>query len=163
MNRILIAAIFTAVTANAGPAISQTWMFQPGPYSNTNTYGPKAPDSAKSPSTYGTFTESQAAQSAQPASGPRAYATFTEAQSVEASRMPKPAFQWDPTGILGRGRQYDMWRHQEAMERARMQTYAKGVRDAVGSPLWTWNGQAPQPIPQIMAPTPTSSGKRMSQ
>lgn len=132
-------------------------MFQPGTYSNT--HGPKAPPSANMPQDYATFTESQAASTAEPVSRPRAYATFTESQAAEAAKLAKPAFQWDPTGPLGRGQRFDMWRHQEAMEAARMQTYARGVRDAVGAPLWTWNGLAPQPIPQIVAPTATSPGK----
>lgn len=136
MNRILIAAIVTGLTLVATSAHGQSWMFQPSTYSDS--YGPKAPNTATKP---------------------RAYATFTESQAAAAAKLPKPAFQWDPTGILGRGRQFDMWNHEAAMERARLKTYAAGVRDAVGGPLWTWQGAAPQSVPQIVAPTATSPGK----
>lgn len=142
MARILIAVVLASLTSlawNSQSAQAQSWMFQPGTYSNHKAYGPQAPDSAKKP---------------------RAYATFTETQAAEAATLPKPAFQWDNTGLLGRGQQFDMWRHQEAMEANRLHTYAEGVRDAVGGgPIWTWNGPAPQPMPQIVAPTATSPGK----
>ncbi len=136
MNRILIAVVLAALTANTTAVNAQSWMFQPSTYSKT--YGPQAP--AATPQVH-------------------AYATFTESQAAQAAKLPKPAFQWDSTGILGRGRKYDMWRHQEAMQATRLRTYAQGVRDTVGAPIWTWNGQAPQPTPQIVAPTATSPGK----
>ena len=136
MNRILIAAVLTGLALTAEPANAQSWMFQPGTYSDT--HGPKAPESA---------------------TRPHAYATFTESQAAQAAKLPKPAFQWDPTGVLGRGQRFDMWTHQETMEANRLRNYAHGVRDAVGAPLWTWNGAAPQAVPQIIAPTATSPGR----
>lgn len=142
MNRMLIAAVLLTLILNATSADAQSWMFQPGTYSNSKTYGPEAPESA---------------------TRPRAYATFTESQAAEAAKLPKPAFQFDPTGPLGRGQQFDMWAHQERMEANRLNSYARGVRDAVGGPLWTWSGQAPQAVPQIVAPTATSPGRTLPQ
>jgi hypothetical protein len=140
MNRILIAAAFTGFVLNTATADAQSWVFQPGTYSKT--YGPKASDSA--------------------AKQPHAYATFTESQAAQAAKLPKPAFQWDSTGLGGRSRRFQMWDHQEAMEANRLRTYAQGVRDAVGAPIWTWNGPSPQAIPQIVAPTAKSPGQTRS-
>jgi len=136
MNRILIAAALVALTTNAVTVYAQSWMFQPGTYSKT--YGPQAP--ATTPAVH-------------------AYATFTESQADQAAKLPKPSFQWDPTGVLGRGQRFEEWSHEEAMEANRLQTYARGVRDSVGAPIWTWNGLSPQPLPQIVAPTATSPGR----
>ncbi len=139
MNRLLMAAVLTVSALSAASAHGQSWMLQPSTYSDT--YGPKSPNTAVKP---------------------HAYATFTESQAAAAAKLPKPAFQWDPTGILGRGRKFDMWNHQATMEANRLRTYAHGVRDAVGAPVWTWQGPAPQQTPQIVAPTATSPGKTKS-
>ena len=73
MKRILIAAVaFAGLVLCAATAEAQSWMFQPGTY--TQTDGPKAQKSAV---------------------GPHAYATFTESQAVQAAKIPKPAFRWD--------------------------------------------------------------------
>ena len=136
MNRILLAAAFTGLVLIATSVRAQSWMFQPSTYNQT--HGPQAPESAAKP---------------------RAYATFTESQAVAAAKLPKPTFQWDPTGLGGRTRRFEMWGHQEAMQANRLRTYAHGVRDAVGAPIWTWNGATPQPTPQIVAPTATSPGR----
>ncbi|NLS91720.1 MAG: hypothetical protein GXX96_06015 [Planctomycetaceae bacterium] len=137
MNRILIAAALVGLISNCATVCAQTWMFQPGTYSN-KPHGSQAP--AGTPKA-------------------QAFATFTESQAAAAAKLPKPAFQWDPTGIHGRTQRYQMWTHLEEMEANRLRNYAQGVRDAVGAPIWTWNGAAPQATPQIFAPTATSPGK----
>ena len=137
MNRMLIAAALVGLISNGATVCAQTWMFQPGTYSN-KPHGPQAP--AGTPKV-------------------QAYATFTESQAAAAAQLPKPAFRWDPTGIAGRAQRFEVWDHEEAMEANRLETYARGVRDAVGGPLWTWNGAAPQSRPQVFAPTATSPGK----
>lgn len=152
MNRCLLAAV-AVLGFNATTASAQSWIFQPGTYSKTSApaatqNAPAAQSTMGSPS----LTESQFAPRSQSTNGPKAYASFTESQATAAAAMPKPAFQWDPTGILGRGQQYEQWSHEEAMEANRLETYARGVRDAVGIPVWTWNPTAYQPLPRITAP-----------
>ncbi len=152
MNRSLWAAVailaFSANSANA-----QSWIFQPGTYSKTS--GPAGlPNATGSQSTIGSqsVTGPQSTLGSQPSNGPKAYASFTESQAAAAATLPKPAFRWDPTGILGRGQRYEQWSHEEAMEANRLETYARGVRDAVGTPVWAWNPTAYQPLPRITAP-----------
>ena len=152
MNRCLLAAV-AVLGFNVTTAGAQSWIFQPGTYSKTS--GPAGLLTATgSPSTIGSqsATGTQFAPGSQSTSGPRAYASFTESQAAAAATMPKPAFRWDPTGILGRGQQYEQWSHEEAMEANRLETYARGVRDAVGMPVWSWNPTAYQPLPRITVP-----------
>lgn len=138
MNRILAVAAFALLILSSAAAEAQSWIFQPGNHTR-KTHGPQAPATEKKP---------------------HAYATFTESQAAQAAKMPKPPFQWDPTGVIGRGNRYDMWTHQEAMEATRLRTYAQGVRDAVGGrPIWTWHAPVRQPMPQILAPTAKAAGK----
>lgn len=137
MNRILIVAVLVGLISDYATVCAQTWMFQPSTYDG-KPHGPEAPaDTPKA----------------------QAFATFTESQAAEAAKLPKPAFRFDPTGIHGRTQRYQMWTHLEEMEANRLRTYGQGVRDAVGAPIWTWNGPAPQAPPQVFAPTAKSSGK----
>ena len=158
MNRILIVAVFTVLPI-AATAEAQSWMFQPGTYSKTG--GSQAPESTTGPAVPFSGT-AYGLQASDATAGPHAYATFTETQAAAAAQLPKPAFRWDPTGLRGRMMQYQSWSHEEAMEANRLRTYAQGVRDAVGAPIWTWNGASPQPLPRIVAPTPASPGKTKS-
>lgn len=151
MNRVLIPVAFLAVVFVAAIADGQTWMFQPGTYSS-----PSGPDAAVAPTTSSSPSPS-APQAGAPSVGPHAYTTFTETQALQAARLPKPAFRWDPTGVRGRMMRYQAWGHEEAMEANRLRTYAQGVRDAVGAPLWTWSGTALQPLPRIAAPSEESA------
>ncbi len=152
MNRSLLAAV-AVLAFSVNSANAQSWIFQPGTYSRTS--GPAALQNA-APVQSATGSQSVAGSlsslGSQTANGPKAYASFTESQAAAAATMPKPAFQWDPTGILGRGQRYEQWSHEEAMEANRLETYARGVRDAVGMPVWTWNPTAYQPLPRITAP-----------
>ncbi len=139
MTRIMLAAAFTGLVLNGTSIHAQSWMFQPSTYNQP--HGPQAPQSVAKP---------------------HAYATFTESQAAQAAKLPKPTFHWDPSGLGGRMRRFETWGHQETMEANRLRTYAQGVRDAVGAPIWTWNSPTPQPIPQIVAPTATSAGKTLA-
>ncbi len=159
MNRFPIAALLTVVAAVATSADAQTWMFQPGTYSDPQSL--QAAQSTTAP-TAGVSGAPQGPQAVGASAGPHAYATFTETQAVAAAKLSKPDFHWDPTGVRGRMMRYQSWSHEEAIEANRLRTYGQGVRDAVGAPIWTWNGAAPQPLPRIVAPTETASGMTKS-
>ncbi|MHB8897940.1 MAG: hypothetical protein ACYC6Y_04270 [Thermoguttaceae bacterium] len=159
MNRTLIVAVIAAVGGIGTAAEGQSWMFQPGTYSQGTGSGAQTPSMGVAPASQSSGAV-QGPVGTNP--GPRAYATFTESQAAEAAKLPKPAFQWDPTGVFGRAMRYQNWMQQESIEAGRLRAYSAGVRDAVGAPVWTWGPGAVHPLPRIVAPTDDSSGKRRS-